>query len=244
MRLPIAVSVPHAGLSVPDWLAPKYALSREQTIADGDVHAFEIYDLEGAVARFARTDVARAVLDMNRSSHDLDRADGVVKTHSCWQEPVWREPLCSLEVHRLLDEFHRPYHRELTSWAGQVEIGIDCHTMSDVGPPIGPDSGSRRPLVCLGDANGSSCPRSWSDAMLACLRRHFGDDVQRNEPFAGGFITRAHGTEMPWLQIELSRTDEVSVEDKRRGIEGALRDWCRLDLAPEDPTLRNGTPLA
>jgi N-formylglutamate amidohydrolase len=57
-----------------------------------------------------------------------------------------------------------------------------------------------------------------------------GDDVTINKPFAGGFITRSHGREMPWVQIELSRIDDVSVADKRAGVLRALTEWCGLEL--------------
>ncbi len=191
MTLPIAVSVPHAGLEVPSWLSGRYQLSEEQTVADG-----------------------------------------VVKTHSCWQESVWRTPLLATEVQRLLWEFHQPYHQKLSSWAGRVKLGLDCHTMSDVGPPIGPDAGCRRPLVCLSDGRGTTCSASWVAALHGCLSRYFCGEVAVNAPFAGGHITRTHGTEMPWVQLELSRTDEVSIADKRSGVQMALRDWCQLDLPP------------
>jgi N-formylglutamate deformylase len=230
VTLPIALSVPHAGLQVPSWLSERYLLSEAQTVADGDVGAFEIYSLQSEVTLFARTPIARAVLDMNRAAVDVQRADGVVKTHSCWQEPVWSAPLVGEDVQRLLDEYHEPYHRELSSWAGRVKLGVDCHTMSGVGPPIGPDAGCRRPLVCLSDGKGATCPASWVAAMHDCLSHYFGDDVAVNTPFAGGHITRTHGVEMPWVQLELSRTDEVSIADKRAGVQMALRDWCRLDL--------------
>ncbi|MFK7740095.1 MAG: N-formylglutamate amidohydrolase [Planctomycetota bacterium] len=238
--MPIALSVPHAGLVVPDFLTDNYLLSSEQTVADGDVGSFEIYSLQDEVAHFTRADLARAVLDMNRSATDTERPDGVVKTLSCWQEPVWRRPLTQAERAGLIQDFHKPYHRTLRSFAGKAKLSIDCHTMSDVGPPIGPDPGRRRPLICLSDGDGTTCPASWVAAMQECLARYFSGDVHINEPFHGGYITRSHGSEMPWLQLELSRTDELSIAEKREGVRRALHDWCHLNL--EDS--HAGTPVA
>ena len=45
MKLPIALSVPHAGLCVPEHLRRNCLLSAEQIAADGDVGARAIYDL-------------------------------------------------------------------------------------------------------------------------------------------------------------------------------------------------------
>lgn len=232
MTLPIALSVPHAGLLVPDFLRDKYLLTDAETAADGDVGAAQIYALWSEVDFFERTPVARAVVDMNRAHDDTERTDGVVKTQSCWQEQVWRTPLLEGEVHRLIAEYHTPYHDRLSSFAGRVKLGIDCHTMSEFGPPIGPDAGKRRPMVCLSDGLGATCPPSWVESLRDCLQEYFGD-VRLNSPFAGGYITRCHGAEMPWVQLELSRTDEMPVGEKRIGVRRALRDWCRLDLPPD-----------
>ncbi|MGK0156121.1 MAG: N-formylglutamate deformylase [Neolewinella sp.] len=229
MNLPLGLSVPHAGLLVPDELAGNCLLTEAQIKADGDVGAAAIYDLAEHVVRWQTTEIARAVLDMNRGQDDV-RKDGIVKTHTCWDEPVWRESLTDLQVSDLLVRFHRPYHLGLAGFGAVTKLGVDCHTMAAHGPPVGPDSGQRRPLVCLGNGAGQSCPRSWIEALRDCFVAALGDDVTINKPFAGGFITRSHGREMPWVQIELSRTDDVSVADKRAGVLRALTEWCGLEL--------------
>lgn len=231
MTLPIALSVPHAGLSVPDWLQARCLLTPQQIAADGDVFAQQIYgDLQRHVARFVTTDVARAVLDMNRAPDDLARVDGVVKTETCWREPVWSEPLTSQDIERLLQQHHTPYHIALDHFVGEVRLGVDCHTMSEVGPPIGPDPGVKRPLVCLGHVGGASCPTAWVEALRARFVRHFGDDVSIDEPFAGGYITRRLGERMPFVQVELSRSGVMSADEKQRCVFASLREWCEHDL--------------
>ena len=232
MILPIAISVPHAGLDVPEHLAPKCQLTPEQVAADGDVGAAEIYTLKPHVRKFATTKVARAVLDMNRATDDV-RKDGIVKTHTCWDEPIWREPLSDDEVQALINDHWRPYHQELAAFAGTVKLAVDCHTMAAAGPPVGPDAGQRRPLVCLGDGAGTACPRHWIEELQRCFLRYFGDDVTINKPFSGGYVTRHHGGKtQPWVQVELSRTDDVAMTDKRDWVLRALTDWCQLNLSP------------
>ena len=63
--------------------------------------------------------------------------------------------------------------------------------------------------------------------MLDCLQRQFPGEVTVNKPFAGGYITRHHGTEIPWMQIEMARTETPSSAEKRTRFLAALHEWCR-----------------
>ena len=226
MTLPLLASVPHAGLEVPERLADRCALTEAQIIADGDVGARAIYDFRSEVAAFVTTDVARAVLDMNRREDDR-RSDGIVKTHTCWNEPIWSSPLTEDEIEWLFTSHYRPYHEQLRQHAKHPDIalGVDLHTMAAEGPPIGPDPGRERPAACVGDADGA-CPREWSERLAACLEQRLGRPVTINDPFAGGFITRSHAKELPWVQIELSRAPYLSEADKRERVLAALEDLC------------------
>ncbi|RMD63414.1 MAG: N-formylglutamate amidohydrolase, partial [Planctomycetota bacterium] len=218
MSLPLLLSVPHAGLRVPDEVRDLCLLTPEQIRRDGDEQADEIYlPLRDHVAALVTTDVARAIVDVNRAPDDR-RPDGVVKTHTCWNEPVWRRPLSDRTVARLLRRYHQPYHDALRrEAAGRVLLGVDCHTMAETGPPIGPDPDQRRPWVCLSHA-GFTCPQDWIESLAECFAQVFGDEVAVNRPFRGGYIIRSHATELPWVQLELSRELFLSPSDKREGV--------------------------
>ena len=225
MNLPIAISVPHAGLSIPEEVVDLQILTEDEIRKDGDEGAAAIYAIAEEVDTFVTTPIARAFVDMNRAEGDL-RPDGVVKTHTCWDEPVYRAPLADALVETLMECYHRPYHRALTEFAGkQVPVAIDCHTMAAFGPPIGPDPGKERPWVCLSDA-GFTCPPEWTQELADCLTRSFGKETAINTPFRGGHIVRSHASEMPWLQLELSRAPFFSGSEKRERVLDALRDWC------------------
>ena len=222
MALPILVSVPHAGLRVPPEVVSSCLLTPMQIVEDGDEHAAAIYDMAAEVTQYVTTDVARAGVDLNRAEDDR-RPDGVVKTHTCLEVPIWRQPLDEAVIETLLARYYRPYHAQLRRLAGRgVRLGVDCHTMLAVGPPIGPGPGIERPDVCLGDADGA-CPHDW----LACLARsfteQFGPRVTINEPFGGGHITRSHAAKMPWVQLELSRAPFATDAEKRRRVLRALQ---------------------
>ena len=226
MTLPLVVSVPHAGLRVPTEVAPVCALTPEEVAADGDGGAAEIYSISAEVGAFVTTDVARAIVDMNRARDDR-RADGVVKTHTCWNAGVWRRPLSHAEVAGLLDAYHAPYHEHLSELglSGEWVLGVDCHTMAATGPPLGPDTGRERPWVCLSTGDGT-CPQEWIDALQDSFRQQLDGPVKVNDPFRGGYVTRSHSAEMPWIQIELSRAPYLPNEDKRKVVLAALQHWA------------------
>lgn len=226
MKLPLLLSVPHAGLHVPSEVKDCCLLTRQQIIDDSDEGAEAIYwPLEGKVCAFQSTDVARAIVDLNRAESDR-RRDGVIKTHTCWNVPVYRQFLSEKTIETLLDKYHRPYHCRLSELANQGPVlGIDCHTMAPVGPPIGPMAGEARPALCLSNASGT-CPQEWFLALAECLEQAFGQAVSLNHPFAGGYIIRRHSVEMPWVQIELSRAPFMADAAKSAAVLQALIEWC------------------
>ncbi len=230
MRLPLLISVPHAGSTVPPEARPYCVLTEQDILEDGDEGAAAIYALADDVTAFVTTDVARAIVDLNRAEDDRGR-DGVVKTHTCWDVPVYREPLPESVIEQLLARCYRPYHarlRELARW-GTV-AGIDCHTMAAQGPPVGPDPGAERPWICLSNADGT-CPPDWITSLADALAGAFRYEPSINEPFRGGFITRSHAAELPWIQIELSRAAFMDLDEKRACLLSALRTWSEGFLA-------------
>ena len=203
------------------------ALTPDEVADDGDGGAAEIYSIEAEVGALVTTDVARAIVDLNRARDDR-RADGAVKTHTCWDVAVWRQPLHEDIVVALLDAYHAPYHERLTrlGLSGEWLLGVDCHTMAATGPPLGPDPGRERPWACLGNADGT-CPQQWIETLRDAFQQQFDGPVKVNDPFRGGYITRSHADEMPWIQIELSRAPFLPDEDKRQVVLTALEQWAK-----------------
>lgn len=226
MRLPLVISVPHAGLQVPPEVAAACALSPAEIEADSDGGSGEIYSFAEEVGALVTTGIARAVVDVNRSRDDR-RLDGAVKTHSSYKVGVWHRPLTEAEVEGLLEAYYDPYHARLTELglAGRWPLGVDCHTMAAVGPPVGPDPGRERPWVCVSNAEGT-CPQEWIDTLRDGFQQQLDGPVRVNDPFRGGYITRSHSSEMPWVQIELSRADYLPYDVKRRVVLAALKHWA------------------
>lgn len=226
MKLPLIISVPHGGLSVPEEVRGNCALTSKQILADSDEGAADIYNLKTEVAAYVTTSVARAIVDMNRSENDQSR-DGVVKTHTCYGIPVYHRPLSEDTIEALLGRYYRPYHRLLSERSVDVKLGLDCHTMAAVGPPSAPDTGRERPQVCLSNASGT-CPQEWFDELIHCFAKSFHCEISVNDPFTGGNIIRSHCFELPWVQVELSRAPFFDLAEKRTRVLDALRLFCRI----------------
>jgi N-formylglutamate deformylase len=223
----LLLSVPHGGLRIPEEVSELCRLSPEDVVDDSDGGAAAVYRLKDHVAAFIAADVARAIIDLNRAEDDR-RKDGVVKTHTCYDVPVYRRSLSDELGERLIARYYRPYHRRLTELAREphVRLGIDCHTMAAVGPPVGPDPGAVRPAACLSNGDGT-CPTDWLEKLAVHLRAALpGEEVRLNDPFRGGHIVRVHARELPWLQLELSRGPFASDEAKRGAVLEAMTHFC------------------
>jgi N-formylglutamate deformylase len=232
VTLPLLLSVPHAGLVIPPEVSDICVLDEDAVIKDGDEGAAEIYlPLKNKVKALVTTDVARAIVDMNRAENDR-RKDGVVKTHTCWDVPIYSEPLSDILMETLLEQYYRPYHQDLVRLADNVVAGIDCHTMAAVGPPVGPDPGLERPAACLSNADGT-CPLWWLESLSEIMELKMKASVAINAPFRGGHIIRRHARKIPWLQVELSRSPFLDPMEKSVLIFESLQEWLHCLHGPD-----------
>ena len=232
-KLPVLLSIPHGGLEIPLNLKSQCRLSLGEILADGDTWSKEIYSWPQGVVKCIETDIARAVLDMNRSPQELppDNPDGVVKTVTVCQKQIWssHQGLPREIAAKLILDYYAPYH-EAIGKATQFELGLDCHTMLELAPPGAETPGVPRPLICLSNG-GDEQGLALSDQQLTAPTQHllamrdalkqafFHQDMQveinpklalpllLNQPFKGGYISRHHSRAgIPWLQIELNRS--------------------------------------
>lgn len=223
-RWPFIISNPHCGQLVPDIVKPISKLSINQIIKDGDEQAFAIYSpLSAHCQYYIEATAARAYVDLNRRIDDFSK-DGVVKTHTCWDESIYHRPLTANISQALLESYYTTYHKKLMEAASSNQYTwlFDCHTMAEFGPPVSPDSGHKRPLVCLGNANGQSCSAEAFSQIVAIFNEVFDGQVSENKPFSGGYICRQYGQYLPTIQIELSRTMDMTVTEKAIRIQRAF----------------------
>jgi N-formylglutamate deformylase len=232
MKAPILVSIPHGGWKVAEELKGSWALTERDAFHDGDPFTSRIYDFSDRVTAQLVMEYYRAVIDLNRAPDDIapQNPDGVVKSHTCYNVEVYR-PGCLPDKalkKTLLERYYVPYHRALGAAIvrDDVRLGVDCHSMAAVSPPIERDAGTPRPLICLGnlgDAAGEpteefhrvTCPPEMIRFAVDEFAKVFAhEDVEidvpmvasANVPFNGGYITRTTGDgSTPFFQIEMSR---------------------------------------
>ena len=132
-------------------------------------------------------------------------------------ESIYREKLAFAEAERRVRDFWQPYHDCLTELIVQTRelhgacMLIDCHSMPAHG------SIGRGVDFVLGDAFATTCaPRI--TRLVEEVLSGLGYIVRRNDPYAGGFITRHYGRpreNVHALQIEIARPlymDEARIE--------------------------------
>lgn len=232
MKKPILISIPHGGWKVADEIKDIWALSKKDAFFDGDPYTSRIYDFSDRVNIQTIMEYYRAVVDLNRQPDDIapQNPDGVIKSLTCYNVDVYKKNKFPDEHLKkiLLDKYYFPYHQFLQDCLKRkdIKMGVDCHSMAAVSPPIEGDTREPRPLICLGnlgDAEGNIGERhhriTCEPGMLKFMRDEFinvflHEDVDleipafcsMNVPFEGGYITRQMGNKgISFVQIEMSR---------------------------------------
>ena len=217
-KLPVLISIPHGGMLIPEELKNKIIIGKEEIFEDIDPYTQEIYNLKDKVITVFKTDIARTFVDLSRAADDRppQNPDGVIKSHTCFGKKIFREneQPDSLLINQLLEKYYHPYHYHLRNYIEknkyEIQLCLDCHTMAETGPAISPDTGARRPLICLGNRFGKTAPNELIEKLKRSFTKIFNLDEKQvaiNEPFAGGFITRNYGNNpLPWIQVEMNRS--------------------------------------
>lgn len=133
-------------------------------------------------------------------------------------ETIYRHKLHFTEAESRVRGCWQPYHAALRMLIDETRaqfgacVLIDCHSMPAVGA-----TGGQGPDFVLGDAYGTACsPRLTRHVERGLMAA--GYSVRRNDPYAGGYVTRHYGRpreSVHALQIEIARSlymDEARIE--------------------------------
>ncbi len=247
--VPILVASPHSGRNYsPDFVASS-RLTFEDLRRSEDSFVEELFAgaAELGIAML-QADFPRVYCDANREPWELDPvmfADklpswcntgsarvlagfGTIARLVSSGEPIYREKLTFAEAERRIRACWQPYHDTLTRLIDAVVAShgfcllLDAHSMPSLG-----DFKKADPDFVLGDAFGTSCALPITQFTEHYLRDR-GYRVRRNDPYAGGYVTRHYGRpshHVHVLQIEICRSlymNEVNFEKLPRFNE--LRD--------------------
>lgn len=216
--LPVLVTMPHGGLSVPPEVADRLTIDATRIYNECDLWVDSLF--AAVVARSlagVNMPIARVLVDANRDPTNRQDPDGAIKTTTSYGESIYRTPLTLSEQGHLLAKYYRPFHHALSAaiatHGGQTILLLDCHNMAQHGPTAYGDPGAPRPLLCLanfGDAHGEprpgqgpvTCDPAFLRAAADLAAPLFADldllepdrtrppIVALNQPFAGGYVLR------------------------------------------------------
>lgn len=242
-RGPIVFNSPHSGRVYPPAFLSIARLERTTLRRSEDCFVDDLF--AGVVARghpLMKAHFPRCYVDVNREPYELDprmfegRLPSFANTRSMRvagglgtvarivgeAQEIYDARLPVGEALRRIEGLYKPYHRALRRLMTRVHrdfgaaVLVDCHSM-----PSATGSKDDRPRadLVLGDRYGTSCVGILADAAETALRE-LGYTVNRNKPYAGGFITEHYGNPgagLHSLQIEVNRAlylDEVRYERK------------------------------
>jgi N-formylglutamate amidohydrolase len=173
---------------------------------------------------------------VNTTSSRVTAGLGTIARVVASGEAIYRGKLTFAEAERRVETCWKPFHDALVSLIettraqfGQCVL-IDCHSMPSHVPVSG--RGDRLADIVLGDAHGTTCA-AYLTRFVERRLIELGYRVRRNDPYAGGFISRHYGKPRDGvhaLQIEIARDlymDETRYE-RSTGFPAVQRDLSLL----------------
>ena len=228
--VPIVFASPHSGRAYPPAFLAAARLDALRLRRSEDSFVEELFSAAPQYgAPLLAANFPRAFCDANREAWELDPAMfeeelppwvntssarvgaglGTIARVVASGETIYREKLRFSEAEARVRAFWHPFHVTLTSLIEETRarfgacLLIDCHSMpgGSMAPRLATD-------FVLGDAHGTACAAKPVRIIEQALLDQ-GFSVRRNDPYAGGYITRHYGRprdQVHALQIEINRT--------------------------------------
>lgn len=186
----------------------------------------------------------RTYLDANRHAGDVDldlldeawphelrpSGKGSIGKSLVWRtldedRPIYDRRLSARAVRHRIDQYHRPYHRQLQTLldAAHARFGrvyhINCHSMGpNTTVQIEGTKDLPRADIVLGDRDGTTCAPEFTAFVRAHLAA-LGYDVRLNDPFKGVELVRAYANPAAGrhsLQLEVNKRLYMDTTTLRR----------------------------
>jgi N-formylglutamate amidohydrolase len=245
LETPVILSSPHSGRIYPARFLAASRLNAQALRKSEDAFVDDLFAPANALgAPLLRAHFPRAFLDANREPYELDPRMFDGKLPACANtrslrvagglgtiarvvgeaQDIYRRRLPVEEALRRIEGLYKPFHQALRGLmrraAGRfgMAVLIDCHSMPSWTSASAKQERMEADII-LGDRYGTSCHPAFVEVVEQHLRL-LGYQVQRNKPYAGGFITEHYGSPgagVHALQIEINRAlymDEQTLEKK------------------------------
>lgn len=226
---PVLISVPHAGNFYPQLFLKYLKLNLNEVRKIEDFKSDEILNsINKDNADIIIAQCSRAVIDLNRSRKAIDNNmfSEIFEKKTIHEKKmiefglgVFPKSISNNQIYNkklpisygkyVLETFYDPFHKTLSAQIKYLlnKFGncyhFDLHTM----PSKALKNFKNKPDIVLGNNFGKSC----SIELLKYLKnslKTFGLNVEVNNPYAGGFITRNYGNPsmgVETIQIEINR---------------------------------------
>ena len=245
---PLVFSSPHSGCVYPRRFLESARLDATALRRSEDAFVDELFAGVAALgAPLIRARFPRAYLDLNREAYELDprmfdgRLPGFANTRSVRvagglgtiarvvgeSQEIYAGRLSITEALARIERLYKPYHERLRTLLERahrqfgIAILVDCHSMPSMpSAALGADKRVVTDFV-IGDRYGTSSAVELVEVLERAMRQR-GFIVQRNKPYAGGYITEHYGTPQGGIhaiQIEVNRAvymDEGKLEKTAR----------------------------
>jgi N-formylglutamate amidohydrolase len=227
---PVLLTVPHSGDFYPDIFIKHLKLNLSTVRKIEDFQSDKILNLiDVDCADIIIAKCSRVVVDLNRSRNAIDN-DMFVKKITKYQidekkmisfglgvfpkiilnENIYKNKLPVSYANSILDFYYDPFHETLSNQISDLlnRFGVcyhfDLHTM--------PSNAVRQFKKKIDIVLGNNYGKSSSPELLNHMQKNFenhGLNVELNNPYAGGFITRNYGKPsqgIETIQIEINRS--------------------------------------
>jgi N-formylglutamate amidohydrolase len=245
LETPVVLSSPHSGRVYPAQFLAASRLDPKALRKSEDAFVDDLLAPANALgAPLLRAHFPRAFLDANREPYELDprmfdgKLPAFANTRSLRvagglgtvarvvgeSQDIYKRRLPVEEAMRRIEGLYKPFHHTLRGLmqraAGQfgMAVLIDCHSMPSWTSATTKHERNEADII-LGDRYGTSCHPAFVEVVEQHLRM-LGYHVQRNKPYAGGFITEHYGSPgagFHAMQIEINRAlymNEQTLEKK------------------------------
>ncbi len=230
----LVVASPHSGDRYPEDLIAASRLDRQALRRSEDAHVAHLFaGAESVGAPLLEAHFPRAYVDVNREPYELDPTmfDAQLPPYAVTRSPriaaglgsiprvvaagvdIYNRRLSFAEAAARLDVCYRPYHAELRRLVRSTKdrfggcLLVDAHSMPSAGLACREASAFGQVDVVIGDNHGRSAHRDYVAAARDVLEG-LGYAVALNDPYPGGFVTKAYGAPesgVHALQIEVNR---------------------------------------
>lgn len=233
-RLPLLVSIPHAGTELPEDIARRLS-APARALPDTDWHVDKLYAFARDMgASVLKANVSRYVVDLNRGTDGARLYPGQRETGLCPLVTFNDEPLYAPgdepgpeEIAQRVERYWKPYHARLAATLAALKarhgyaLLWEAHSIRAEVPMLFEE---RLPDFNLGTGGGTSCPADIAEALLSVAQAAEGFSAVLNGRFRGGYITRHYGRpEEGVIAVQLELVQSAYLDESRPHLWDAAR---------------------